>query len=71
MLNAELSSEDRACLDEYHHIRGVLLRDFGWSASTREEDLPQYRSVQIEEVGTHELLIAEVRSSSIKVMVDK
>jgi hypothetical protein len=66
MLNAELSGEDKTCLDDFHHIRSKLFRDFGWSSSAREEDLPQYRSVQVEEIGTHELLISEVIVTHLK-----
>jgi hypothetical protein len=62
MLNAELTGEDRTCLDDFHRIRSRLLKDFGWNTSIREEDLPQYRSQQVEEIGTHELLISEADS---------
>jgi len=60
MLNAELATEDRLCLDEYYQVRSLLLRDNGWLATTRADDMPHYRSTQVEEIGTHELLISEV-----------
>ena len=62
MLNAELSAEDRGCLDEFLQARSLLLRhsDSASFSSARDEELPHYRSTQIEDIGTHELLIAEV-----------
>lgn len=61
MLNAELTAEDRACLDEFQHIRSLLVNQAGWSPS-KGEDLPNYQTPGSEEVGTHELLIAEADS---------
>ncbi len=58
MLNAELSVEDRICLDEFVSLRVNLLREIG---SNVDEDLPFYKTNSHDEVGTHELLIAEVR----------
>eukprot|EP00981_Chlorochromonas_danica_P005830 scaffold1193_cov159-Ochromonas_danica.AAC.8 len=56
MLNAELSPEDSTCLDDFSYLRTKMARDLGH----RDDDrLPPYRSVQAEDVGTHELLITE------------
>ena len=56
MLNAELTPEDRACLDEFNTLRAQMYREMG---GRDEDSLPRYRSSTGEEVGTHELLIAE------------
>lgn len=66
MLNAELSVEDRICLDEFVSLRANLLREIG---SNVEEDLPFYKSTQHDEVGTHELLIAEVKIHSLQIFI--
>lgn len=59
MLNAELSAADRDCLDEFVELRHSLAADIDMPA--REEDaLTHYQSNEVEELSTHELLIAEV-----------
>lgn len=59
MLNAELSAADRDCLDEFVQLRHSLAADLDMPA--REEDaLVHYQSNEVEELSTHELLIAEV-----------
>jgi hypothetical protein len=59
MLNAEMSVADRECLDEFVNLRHQLAADMDMSA-TDEDALPHYQSNEIEEMSTHELLIAEV-----------
>ena len=60
MLNAELSPSDKECLEEFVRMRLFLTADLGYSS--REEDaLIHYQSDEVEELSTHELLIAEVR----------
>ena len=61
MLNAEISANDRECLDEFVQVRHSLCYDIDMSA--KEEDaLVHYVSNEVEEMSTHELLIAEVRT---------
>ena len=60
MLNAELSVADKECLEEFARLRQGLASDLGFSP--REQDsLINYQSNEVEELSTHELLIAEVR----------
>jgi hypothetical protein len=59
MLNAELSPADKECLEEFVRMRLFLAADLGYSS--RDEDaLIHYQSDEVEELSTHELLIAEV-----------
>lgn len=59
MLNAELSAADKECLEEFVLMRQGLASDLGFSP--REHDsLINYQSNEVEELSTHELLIAEV-----------
>jgi len=61
MLNAELSVADRECLEEFVRVRQGLAADLGMSF--REHDsMISYQSNEVEELSTHELLIAEVLS---------
>eukprot|EP00598_Pedospumella_elongata_P002477 CAMPEP_0184981204 /NCGR_PEP_ID=MMETSP1098-20130426/11028_1 /TAXON_ID=89044 /ORGANISM="Spumella elongata, Strain CCAP 955/1" /LENGTH=628 /DNA_ID=CAMNT_0027504749 /DNA_START=246 /DNA_END=2132 /DNA_ORIENTATION=- len=58
MLNAELSVADRECLEEFVRVRQGLAADLG--LSSREHDsMISYQSNEVEELSTHELLIAE------------
>lgn len=58
MLNAELGAEDVSCLDDFTYLRQKLARDL----NLRDSDLTPYISPQNEDIGTHELLIAEADS---------
>lgn len=58
LLNSELSPEDVVCLDDFVFLRAKLASPLG----QKEEDLIGYRSTNMEDVGTHELLIAEADS---------
>jgi calcium-dependent protein kinase len=66
MLNAELSPEDRACLDDFLVLRRGLISEVGSSGGGfdhgKEDEPPHYRNAGQEDVGTHELLIAEADS---------
>lgn len=62
MLNAEMSNDDRSCLDDFLNLRHSLISETGANGFGKEDDPPHYRGVPGEDVGTHELLIAEVRS---------
>lgn len=66
MLNAELSPEDRACLDDFFALRRNLISEIGSTGggfdNTKEDEPPHYRNANQEDVGTHELLIAEADS---------
>ncbi len=63
MLNADLSPEDRNCLDDFANLRKALVRETSSSGSlSQDEDLPFYQNKEPEDVGTHELLMAEVSS---------
>jgi hypothetical protein len=71
MLNAELSAEDIACLDWFTTLRvqisNVLFDDYPQSSASSSIPInaignasyPHYRSSELEEVGTHDLLIYE------------
>jgi hypothetical protein len=59
MLNAELSVGDRECLDAFVRVRHQLAVDMDMSAAD-EDALVHYQSNEVEELSTHELLIAEV-----------
>lgn len=65
MLNAEISNDDRTCLDDFLHLRQSLMSETGTGSYGKEDDPPHYRGVPGEDVGTHELLIAEVLLSLI------
>jgi hypothetical protein len=58
MLNAELSSEDVTCLDDFSYMRATLMRDLRNDDNTA---VP-YRFAHTEDIGTHELFIAEADS---------
>jgi hypothetical protein len=60
MLNAELSVGDRECLDAFVRVRHQLAVDMDMSAAD-EDALVHYQSNEVEELSTHELLIAEVK----------
>lgn len=68
MLNAELSGDDRACLEDFTALRRALYEEVNGAIETKEDDataaltLHHYRSATNEDVGTHELLIAEADS---------
>lgn len=64
MLNAELTPEDITCLDEFDNMRSSLMREMGRQSESKNDELQAYRSNDAEDVGTHELLIAEVRNES-------
>eukprot|EP01038_Epipyxis_sp_PR26KG_P006797 gene6797-9310_t len=68
ILNPEINNEDRACLEEFNHVRSTIVREISAlnardaifkDMGLSDADLPSYNSVHIEELGTHELLIAE------------
>ena len=54
----DLTDEDRECLEKFDVIRKDLNKDLGQAG----ERPPHYESSSSEEVGTHEMLIAEVRT---------
>lgn len=66
MLNAELSPEDRSCLEDFFVLRRNLMSEVGSTGggydNTKEDEPPHYRNPHQEDVGTHELLIAEADS---------
>lgn len=49
MLNAELTPDDITCLEDFAFLRLKMVRDLGY----REDDLPAYRLIGVEEIGTH------------------
>jgi hypothetical protein len=68
MLNAELSVADRECLDAFVRVRHQLAVDMDMSAED-EDALVHYQSNEVEELSTHELLIAEVHSLDIDLSI--
>jgi hypothetical protein len=68
ILNPEINAEDRACLEEFNHMRSTLQKELASNNRDAifkdigivEAELPSYHTHQVEELGTHELLIAEV-----------
>jgi hypothetical protein len=59
IINPEINSEDRACLEEFNQIRNIMHKELT-NNSDGDGDFPSYHRIQIEDLGTHELLIAEV-----------
>ena len=70
MLNAELSVADRECLDEFVKVRHQLANEIDMPA-VEEDALIHYQSTEVEEMSTHELLIAEVRTCSVLKILSK
>lgn len=68
MLNAELSVADRECLDDFVRLRHQLAVEMNMSAA-EEDALVHYQSNEVEELSTHELLIAEVSKLTIPTSV--
>lgn len=57
LLNMEMGPEDRSCLESFVDLRLECLRGLG--INPHEAELQKYEDPQIEDIGTHELLISE------------
>lgn len=61
ILNMEMSAEDKACLDEFHFLRAQWIQDL--SLPVRNDEIPLYYQTEpMDELDTHELLIAEANT---------
>lgn len=57
----EMSAEDKACLDEFHFLRAQWIQDL--SLPVRNDEIPLYYQTEpMDELDTHELLIAEANT---------